>query len=82
MYKSLSEMANVQARRMSSAYVPSKLSDVLFYHFSREILDSRGSRKADQAFESGALHFSLENIHAESIRVVQDAYVEITATYK
>jgi hypothetical protein len=75
-------MANVQARCMSSAYAPSKLADVLFYHFSREIIDSRGSCKADQAFELGALHCSLENIHAESIRVVQDAYVDITVTYK
>lgn len=82
MYNSLSAMANVQARCMSSAYAPSKLFDVLLYHFSREILDSRGSCKADQTFKLGALHCSLQNIHAESIRVVQDACVDIIVTYK
>lgn len=46
----------IVARCMSSAYAPSKPSDMLFYHFARKILSSRGSHKADQAFESGALH--------------------------
>lgn len=84
MYSSLSAMANVQARYMSSAYAPSKLSDVLFYRFSREILDSC-SRKAVQAFESGTLHCRSElhsRIYAESIRAVQDECADIRVDYK